>query len=68
MKAKNNIEDILNKKNISIKKLGEDLNITYKGIHNLVKREYLDSTIFGTLLKVADYLDVDIKELYTIER
>ena len=60
----NNILSILSKNNISILKMSDDLKMNYATAHALVNRKDLSSTKLGTLVNVAEYLDVDIKELY----
>lgn len=60
----NNILDILGKNNISILKMSKDLKMDYSTIHALANRDDLSNTKLGTLISVAEYLNVDIKELY----
>lgn len=61
----NNILDILKNKGISIRKMSKDLNMDYSVAHALANRDDLSNITLGRLVEVADYLDVDIKELYT---
>lgn len=60
----NNILNILNEKGISINKLSKDLDLSYSYTHGLVNREDLNTIQAGTLLNIANYLDVDITKLY----
>lgn len=62
--ALNNIKSLLEKQDLSINKMATDLGMAYKVAHDLVNRDDLSTTQFGTLLKVADYLNVSIEELY----
>jgi hypothetical protein len=72
---KNNIKKLLDnkvwvnefgeeKKGISINKFANDLDMYYKTAFALVKREDLSDTKMGTLQKVAEYLEVNVEELY----
>lgn len=61
----NNIENILKVYNIPIKKMANELGENYETIYSLVKREYLDTTQFVKIVKIARYLDVDINLLFT---
>lgn len=65
---KNNILDILNEKNISIRQLSKDLELSYSYTHGLVNREHLNTIQVGTLLNISNYLDVDITKLYEREK
>lgn len=60
----NNVLTILDEKDISIREMAIALNRDYAGIHRLVNRESLDTTQLGTLLEIAEYLNVDIYDLY----
>lgn len=60
----NNILAILDEKQISIREMAIALNRDYAGMHRLVFRESLDTTKLGTLVKIAEYLNVDIQDLY----
>ena len=60
----NNILTILNEKHVSIRELAVQLGKDYAGIHRLVNRESLDTTQFKTILEIADYLKVEIDDLY----
>lgn len=62
--TKNNIKIIMAEKRISIRKLASDLKIAYANAYDLVNREDLSDTKLGTLIRIADYLGVDIKDLY----
>lgn len=67
-KMKNNILNILNEKKISIRQLSKDLELSYSHTHGLVNREDLNTIQAGTLLNIANYLDVDITKLYKGEK
>ena len=62
--AGNNILTILDERDISIRELAIALDRDYSGVHKLVNRESLDTTQLGTLLEIAEYLNVDIYDLY----
>ena len=64
---KNNIKMILEGKEISIRRLSKEWGKPYAYTHQLVNREEISSIPIGTLLEVADLLEVDIKDLY-VER
>lgn len=64
IKLFNNINILLQKKGISIRKMAIELKMDYKTAHNLANREDLSTTQLGTLKKVADYLEVSIEEMY----
>lgn len=63
-KMKNNILVILQSKDISIKKMSEDIELDYATVHRIVKRKDLSSTSIGRLKLIADYLKVNIVDLY----
>lgn len=65
---KNNILNILNEKKISIRQLSKDLDLSYSYTHGLVNREDLSTVQVGTLLNIANYLEVDITKLYEGEK
>ena len=60
----NNIKNILSERNISIRKLSRDLEMSYSNAYNLVNRKNLYDTKLGTLIEIAQYLNVDINKLY----
>lgn len=60
----NNILTILDEKGISIREMAMAINMDYAGMHRLVNRESLDTTKLGTLVKIANYLNVGIQDLY----
>ena len=72
---KNNIENLLKAKEISIYKLAQLMNdrrpegqkeIHYKSVYNLVKRDTIPyRTYYGTLALLAEVLSVDIDDLET---
>lgn len=61
---KNNIKMILEDKKISIRKLSKEWGKPYAYTYNLVNREEISNIPIGTLLEVAELLEVDIKDLY----
>lgn len=60
----NNIGNILDEKRISIRELSIGINMDYAGTHRLVNRTNLNTTTLGTLIKIAEYLNVEIQDLY----
>lgn len=60
----NNIPAILEEKQISIREMAIALNRDYAGMYRLVNRESLDTTKLGTLVEIAEYLNVEIQDLY----
>ena len=60
----NNIKKLLEEQEMSILKLSERANLSYKATHDLVNREDLGTTQMYVLRKVAEVLNVDIKKLY----
>lgn len=60
----NNIPNILDEKRISIRELSLGINMDYAGTHRLVNRTSLNTTTLKTLLKIANYLNVEINDLY----
>lgn len=60
----NCIKEVLQQKDISIKKMAEDLKMDYSQAHKLVNRSSLDTIQLATLIKIAVYLDVEIEDLY----
>lgn len=60
----NNILTILDEKGISIRELSIGIKMDYAGTHRLVNRASLNTTKLGTLVKIAEYLNVDIQDLY----
>lgn len=64
----NNILNILNKRDISIRKMSIDLGMDYSFAHALVNRRSLGTTKLVTVLKVANYLDVSIYDLFEEEQ
>lgn len=67
MKLKNNIAKILQVKNISINRLAQEIGLTYSNTHGLVNREDLGDTKLGTLVDVANVLNVNINKLFKEE-
>lgn len=60
----NNILAILDEKEISIREMAIALKKDYAGMHRLVNRESLDTTQFKTILEIANYLQVEVEDLY----
>lgn len=60
----NNIFNVLEKKDISIRKTAIDLGLDYSYVYNLVHKESLATVQLATVVKVAGYLDVKVEELY----
>ena len=61
---KNKIKDILKENRISIISLSEAIGMNYANTHRLVNREYLGDTKLKTLKAVADYLEIEITDLW----
>lgn len=64
----NNIKELLEQQGKSIYSLSQYIDMSYPNTHNLVNREHLGTTTLETLLKVAKFLNVDIEELYGVDR
>ena len=62
--TRNNILAILDEKQISIREMAMAINMDYAGMHRLVNRESLDTTTLKTLLKIADYLNIEIQDTF----
>lgn len=60
----NNILTILDEKGISIRELSLGIKMDYAGTHRLVNRASLNTTKLETLVKIANYLNVEIQDLY----
>lgn len=60
----NNIKDLLDRNQKSIRGLSKYLDMSYSNTYDLVHRESLGATTLETLLNVAKFLNVEIKELY----
>lgn len=60
----NNIPNILDEKRISIRELSLGINMDYAGTYRLVNRTSLNTTTLKTLLKIANYLNIEIQDLY----
>lgn len=65
--VKNNIKTMLDANGISIHQLSAAINITYAAAYALVNRKYIDFSRISTIIKVAAYLNIDIKDLYNAE-
>ena len=64
MELKNNIKKVIDEKGVSIREISKMLDMSYSNTHLLVNKEYIDKTHFITMLKIAEYLDVTVSELY----
>lgn len=64
MELKNNIKNVIEEKNVSIREISKMLGMSYSNTYLLVNKEYIDKTHFITILKIAEYLDVTVSELY----
>ncbi len=62
---KNNIKSILEEKGISIRKLSLGINMAYSNVHELVNKDSLKYTQLNTLVEIAEFLEVDITDLYS---
>lgn len=67
MKYRNKIKEILEDKNISILELSKKIDSAYRNLYELVNGDYLDSKTFGKIADIADYLDVEIEDLYEVD-
>lgn len=63
----NNIEKLLNEKKMTITSLSEEIGLTYRATHSLVKSEDLSNVKAKTLALTAKALDVDVEDLYSVE-
>ena len=61
---RNKIKDILKENRISIISLSEAIGMNYANTHNLVNREDLGDTKLKTLKAVADYLEMEVTDLW----
>ncbi len=61
---KNNIKNILKEKGLSIRKFAMGLDKDYAYVYNLVNRDSLESIQLNTLVEIAEFLEVDITDLY----
>lgn len=57
-------EDKADDNKISLWNMAKDLGLTYAGIFRLAQREDLSTTPIGTLNIIANYLGVNITDLY----
>lgn len=60
----NNILAILEERYISIREMSIDMNLDYAGLHRLVNKDSLENVTLKKLLEVAEYLKVDVQDLY----
>ncbi|MFU0783800.1 MAG: helix-turn-helix domain-containing protein [Thermoanaerobacterium thermosaccharolyticum] len=65
-KFQNHIYEVLSKKGMSLKRLANMLDVTDSYVYILAKKN--QSTNIRTALKMAYALDVDVNELYTLEK
>jgi DNA-binding XRE family transcriptional regulator len=65
-KFQNHIYKVLSKKGVSLKRLANMLDVTDSYVYILAKKN--QSTNIRTALKMAYALDVDVNELYTLEK
>lgn len=64
VEAKNKTKELLKAKGLSIKSLGEYAGWDYSLAHRIVNREDVASTTLETLIKIADFLKVEVTDLY----
>lgn len=60
----NNIKNILEQKNISIRKMAMDLSYDYSNAYKMVNKKDISYQPIGRLIEVSDYLGVNIEKLY----
>lgn len=60
----NNIKKVIRGKKVSINQLAEGINMHYSTAHILVHRNNLRETHLGTLVDIAEFLDVEITDLF----
>lgn len=60
----NNIKDLLDKRNISIRQMSKDLDLAYSVAHKIATRDSIETIALGRIAKIADYLEVPIQKLY----
>lgn len=60
----NNIKKELENKKMSIYQLAEQMNMTYAACYKLVNRDYLDTSTLGSVVKVANILDLSLMDLF----
>ena len=65
---KNKIKDLLEEKNIKIIELSRMTGLHYGFVHDVVNRKDLQYTQLKTLRKIAEALDVNVSDLYEIDR
>ena len=63
-KFRNNIKDLLDKQGKSIRGLSKHLETSYSNAWKLVNKGSLEATQLETVVRVAEYLEVDIQDLY----
>lgn len=64
MILKNNIKNLLDKKQVSIRQLSKVINMDYSNAYDLVHRESLDNTKVKTLVMIAKFLEIDLEDLW----
>lgn len=60
----NKISYLLDDKGISIRQLSKDLDLSYSHAYKIVNRKDLSKVQAGTLVSIANYLEVEFDELY----
>ncbi len=60
----NNILAILDEREISIREMSINMGLDYAGLHRLVNKDSLENVTLKKLLEVAEYLKVDVQDLY----
>lgn len=60
----NNIQELLEKKDTSIRQMAIDLEMDYSVAHKLVTRPSLDNIALKRLKELSEYFGVTIEELY----
>lgn len=61
---KSKLREILDEKNITIKEIADFINIRYATIQRVVATEYLDTTSLVVLVRIAEYLNMKVDDLY----
>lgn len=62
---KNNIKPLVEKSGFSVSRLAKAIGISPMGMYALMEREDLGSTSIRTLVRLAEVLEVEVRELYT---
>ncbi|NLJ77632.1 MAG: helix-turn-helix domain-containing protein [Peptococcaceae bacterium] len=64
MQLLNRIKSVMLEQKVSVYRMAVDLDIHYPTMHSLVNRETLNDTTLVSIVRVADYLEVPITNLY----